>query len=120
MAWKYIYFRKKISRQNPKFFSCPIVCAYEKTKNSYCDSCDKKKLFDNFQEKTVEAWRKEIGKDSEKFRFDDVFTILKTVIELENLPPEKMSVKTSRILDVYLAEKAKEAYIEYWDNIKKD
>ncbi|HEX8289829.1 MAG TPA: hypothetical protein VF556_17740 [Pyrinomonadaceae bacterium] len=126
MAWRYLYYRQTIQKLHPRFYSCPTECAYDQAKpfdiyrSKFCDGCDKKTLEERLREKVIEHWRKRLGDKSEKFHFDHVFSTLKSVIGFENLPVEKLSVKTSYLLNVYLDEKNKYEFIKSYEREKEN
>jgi hypothetical protein len=68
----------------------------------------------------LKFWEQRLGKKAKKFKFEKVLQTLHSVIGFENLPPEKMSVKTSRMLDVYLSEKNKMEFIEIFNENEKN
>lgn len=126
-AFQFLYFRKALGKLNPRFFSCPTECpkddkkTYDISRSDFCDSCDRKLAKDKFKAATLKIWDERLGEKAKKFNFEKVLQTLHTVIGFENLPPEKMSVKTSRYLDVYLSEKNKMEFIEIWnENQQKD
>jgi len=63
-------------------------------------------------------WSKRLGRDARRFRFEQIEAVLYDVINCENVPKDKVSVKTQALLDVYLFEKNKIRAIESWENRK--
>jgi hypothetical protein len=109
-----------LSEQHPRFWDCPTTCALNENKpfdisrNKFCDGCALKLQKDRFRQEVLKVWEQRLGKTAKQFRFENVVTTLNTVIDLENLPPEKLSVKSAVLLNVYLGEKQKAKSLEAW------
>lgn len=67
------------------------------------------------RQKVETDWRAKVGRYSEKFRFDDLLNLLQSVIGYEDVPPEKLSVRSAYLLSAYLAEKNIKERIENWE-----
>lgn len=115
------YKRKRAVRLSPKFFGCPVECCFDQKKpfdnnrREFCGDCDVKKIEDKFKADSLDLWEKRLGEKAKKFRFEKIVSVVYTVIGFEDLPPEKMSVKTRHLLDAYLGEKAKFERIEQFN-----
>lgn len=115
---------------NPSFLSCPVECPKENAsaedngfnpnRRKFCDGCDKAHLKNRFREKTLEFWQNRLGSKADNFRFETIESVLYDVIASEDMPKDKISVKTQALLDVYLFEKNKARAIEDFSNRNND
>lgn len=64
-----------------------------------------KQKTESFKRSTEQIWKDVLGFRADYYRFDKVLNTLYEVRNLEDLPKEKMSVKTANFLSVYLSEK---------------
>lgn len=97
--------------------SCPVECpltGFNLKRSKFCDGCDHKKIADDFRQKVEEEWRQKLGRVSQKYRFDDLYDLLLQVIGYEDVPAEKLSVKSACFLTIYLSERNKRDRIEAW------
>lgn len=119
-----IYFETASQRRDidPAFSGCPLECPnsekyFDLNRYRKCDECPHKIARDDFKLKTVDLIGDFLGeKKAEKFRFDKFEQTLFTIINLEDLPKEKMSVKTHKLLSAYLSEKWRFERIEELQN----
>lgn len=96
-----------------RFSDCPRLCPFDdekkfdrnRTKN--CGECEIKSIDDKFREDVEELWEQRLEKDAKNFRVDKMLSKLYQTLALEDLPPEKMSVKTKHLLDIYNGEISK-------------
>lgn len=113
---------KSSEKLSPAYLSCPVECPKENpgaedngfnpNRRKFCDGCDKAHIKNRFKEKTIEFWSKRLGRHASRFRFEQMESVLYDVIGCENLPKDRISVKTQSLLDVYLFEKNKARAIE--------
>lgn len=114
---KYIFNEQKRKNIDLKFLDCPVECpikGIDLRRNKFCGDCDHKKVADEFRQKVETEWRQKLKTESKKYRFDDLYNLLQSVIGYEDISPDKLSVKSAYFLSVYLSERNKKDKIESW------
>lgn len=118
MARAYFAYRKATEKIHPRYlFGCPSECAehnYDRYRVEKCEDCPLKDKDRFFERETIKDWRLRLGKNWQKFRFNEVKNILFTVMQFETVNRSKLSVKNNYLLNIFLSERnfydAKERY----------
>jgi hypothetical protein len=91
--------------------NCPVECPennakpFDRYRSKFCDDCPNKRAKDNFKKRYYRQIGYRFGENEKRFRFETMLDSLYGLLNSEDLPPDKMSAKTSRRLSVYRAEK---------------
>lgn len=89
---------------------CPAQCPNETKKidiyrTKYCDYCPRTRQMLTFEQSTKERWEQWLGDEADGFEFKSMLSTLYQIISLEEMPDDKISVKSSIFRNVYRAEK---------------
>lgn len=77
------------------------------TRTKNCEDCPFKIEREKLKEKYEDELFKAIGARSAKFRFEKMLGVMFFTANSEEMPKDKMSVKTAELLTVYLSEKTR-------------
>jgi len=90
------------------------VCPFEAVESGYCENCPQKQAQDCFQETTVECLNKNPRtKDKwQKWGFDNLVKNLLDIINAEEIPKNKWTVKTGVLFGVWQTAKRRAERIE--------
>lgn len=89
-----------------------MIEGFSLKRSNFCGDCEHKRLADDLQNKTEAEWTKKLEKNN--FNYFEMRNLLFTVINSKDLPPEKLSVKFSELVNAYLFEENRKANIEFW------
>ena len=113
------YKRERIGKLNPEFWECPTACKYDKfdsERKKFCDDCDHRIIEERFEKFVNKKWKERLGDKSVKFSLEKMTSFLYQVLSLEDLPADKMSVKTKIFIDAYNVEKNRYEQIKDWQD----
>lgn len=98
---------------NVEYDDCPQYCPKEPKEKQYdiyrrelCKACPRRIKKLEFERATIREFEKWLKpNDLRKVSFEKVFETLKTILAVKDLPPDKMTAKTSILVGVFESEK---------------
>lgn len=94
---------------------CPTDCAdegYSRSRTDYCQECEITPRKELFRNSTIEAWEKRLKEKAKDYDFDKVLSMVYEVMDFEEMPKEKLTVYSAKLLQIYLSER------QYFDDVK--
>jgi sulfatase maturation enzyme AslB (radical SAM superfamily) len=89
---------------------CPIFCSrnqkrkYDVDRTELCEKCPRRVKKKEFRRKVERIWELWLKKKAGRFKFNDMFTVLQTVVAARDLPDDRIGPKVAILRSIYFAE----------------